>query len=293
VAAYTGGDPASWSLIGRYDIGSIPRGKNAFINVAGDVLILTAEGVIPISQVVSKDPVALDLVSIAKNIAPDWRREALLRGDEWPWQAVKYGPGEMALATWPKHESSPGCPVVNLKTGAWSKFTAWDALSFVVHKKRLYFGTTMGRVFLADDGAEDDGELYTATCVQAFNDLGSPGVSKVVNLCRSVYVSQYPFTPQITACVDYRVDLPAAPSALGFTAPTIGWDFSVWDVGVWDAAAEAAPPGVVARWDTINREGFAHAFALQITFSGTVKPDLEYLRSTLTYTVGTVVVSGV
>ena len=63
---FTGTDPTSvtnWRQEGRYDI-SRPLGKNAHQQLAGDVLILTVDGVVPLSAAIQKDVSALSLAAI-------------------------------------------------------------------------------------------------------------------------------------------------------------------------------------------------------------------------------------
>ena len=79
VAIYSGSNPGdvnNWSLQGVYDCGK-PMGRFAMASIGGDVLILTLDGIIPLSAVISKDPTQLSASSVSGAIAPTMR-EAML-----------------------------------------------------------------------------------------------------------------------------------------------------------------------------------------------------------------------
>ena len=60
VLIFTGtnpGDPNNWRQQGRYQIAR-PMGKNAWLRVGGDVLIITVDGIVPISQCIKCDCVS-------------------------------------------------------------------------------------------------------------------------------------------------------------------------------------------------------------------------------------------
>jgi hypothetical protein len=47
-------DAANWKQQGRYFL-SAPLGMNGHLQVGGDMLILTVDGIVPVSQAISKD----------------------------------------------------------------------------------------------------------------------------------------------------------------------------------------------------------------------------------------------
>lgn len=154
VAVYRGdpADPTTWGIVGLYDC-SPPLGKNAFLKVGGDLLILTIVGLVPMSAVIAKDTAALALAAVSRGIQPDWMAEVQARRSL-PWEIVKWTSRNIAYVTCPvtsdESVTPPICFAVNLETGAWSKVTGWNTRCFALHDGQVYFGTGDGLVMLAD-----------------------------------------------------------------------------------------------------------------------------------------------
>ena len=143
VLVYTGSnpsDPAQWRQQGRYQIGK-PLGKNAWMKIGGDVLVMTEEGILPLSQCLVKDISTLEFSSITRNLGREWKREVDKRKN-----------GRWTLTKWDKAGAIfvplPGGTiadyrnwVVNTLNGGWSRFTGWDAECFAVHAGLMFFGT--------------------------------------------------------------------------------------------------------------------------------------------------------
>ena len=110
---------------------SPPMGKNAHIQIGGDLLIATVDGILSTSGAVTKSRAELELAAVTRNIKPMWRNEVLEKR-EWPWTMHKWDEFGGVFVTWPG--GRPGkqlCAVVNAATGAWCRYTGWDATCFV------------------------------------------------------------------------------------------------------------------------------------------------------------------
>ena len=90
-AVYSGSfaDASNISFVGRFDIGSPPLGKNAFLSVGGDLIIMTEAGWIPMSAVVGTDEARLASVALTAQIEKLWRKMVADRGSV-PWQAIRW-----------------------------------------------------------------------------------------------------------------------------------------------------------------------------------------------------------
>lgn len=290
VAVYAGTNPASsatWSLQGRYDIPA-PLGKNAWQKVGGDLLILTKEGIIPISSVVSKDPAALSLAAVSRAIETEWAVEATARGGL-PWEMLKWDEGNMGLVTLPREAdgtSLPACLAVNLETGAWAKFTGWDARCFARRAGRAYFGNNDGRVLEVERGGYDDGEIYVCRMSLVPDHLGTAGGFKTVTLARSLFIANQAFRPQMSASVDYGVTFPSPPSAASITADGV-WDDAAWDAAAWDGLSNRL---ITLRWQSIGQTGVVVGMQVQVTIGAEAAPSAELLAMDVIYERGAVVV---
>jgi hypothetical protein len=274
IAVYQG-DPvdATWGIVGLYDC-SPPLGKNAFLKVGGDLLILTEIGLVPMSAIISKDPAALALAAISRNIQPDWVSEARARRNL-PWEIVKWTSRNIAYVTCPvaSDTNDPICFAVNLETGAWSKVTGWNTRCMILHDDWAYFGTNAGSLMQADVTGADDGELIYYAYVGHADHLGSIGQTKTLRQARAVFRTKTDFNPLLSVSVDYEISLPAYPSAAVISGSPGEWDVGLWDVALWDTGLEYYTS--TTRWVSIGVTGYAHHPQLQIVSGSAAMPSAE------------------
>lgn len=291
VAVYQGdpSDTNGWGLVGLYDCAP-PMGKNAWIKVAGDLLILTEIGLIPLSQIVSKDPAALALAAVSRNIQPDWEREARARRNL-PWEAVKWTSRNIAYISCPvtgeESVTPPICFAVNLETGAWSKVTGWNTRCMVLHGDYVYFGTNAGTLMQADITGSDDGELIYYCYVGHMDHLGAAGSYKTVTQARAIFRTLGDFNPVVSITTDYSTVLPTYPSAASPAAASL-WDVGLWDEAVWDAGVNYYT--AQTNWVSIGLSGFAHAPIILVTSGSEAAPSAELVAFDTAYLPGNLVV---
>jgi len=82
------GDVANWRQEGRFDMAP-PLGMNAHIQVGGDLLIATVDGIMPTSGAISKSRAELELAAITRPIRRMWREEMLAKRAH-PWTFCKW-----------------------------------------------------------------------------------------------------------------------------------------------------------------------------------------------------------
>lgn len=278
VAVYQGSDPADatdWSLVGLYECPK-PLGKNASMRAGGDLVILTEQGAVPVSQIIVKDPAALALAAISRAIQPDWVAEGAVR-QTYPWEVVKWPSRSMGIVSTPSAGPTQMDQVfiVNLETGAWCKRTGWGATCLALHDDDVYFGTADGRVMKADAGGYDGEDNYECSVVMAWDHAGSPGHTKTVTSARAQFVASTPFNPQLSASANYTIELPAPPNVLLDTGGADAWDSALWDDGVWDAAGANLP--INTRWVSIGQTGYVIAAQIQVTVGSSTRPDVEFV----------------
>jgi hypothetical protein len=282
-------DATGWGLVGRYDAAP-PLGKNAFLTVGGDLLILTEIGLVPMSAITTKDPGALSLAAVSRNIQPDWIVEARQRRNL-PWEVVKWTSRGIAYVSCPvtgdEGTTPPICFAVNLETGAWSKVTGWNTLCLVLHQDYVYFGTNAGTLMQADITGADDGEIIYYTYVGHMDHLGAIGAYKTVTQARGIFRTLGEFTPKLAVTVDYLVSIPSYPTAADPEAASL-WDVGLWDQAMWDAGTEYYT--VQTKWVSIGRSGFAHAPIILMTSGSAAAPSAELVAFDALYNPGGLVV---
>jgi hypothetical protein len=312
IAIFTGTDPSSianWKQQGRYQI-SKPMGKNSWLRIGGDVLIATVDGIVPISQALVKDVTALEFAALTRPIHQMWKQEVLAKNNR-PWSMCKWDEFAGLFVTWPGGLIGEWrCAVANTVTGAWCRFTGWDALNFCTLSGNMFFGTQDGRVVQADIGGKDyqstrpsgtnpETTLRTYTCsyVGGWEVFGAPPYQFMMRQARCSFNTRArePFIPQVTAAVNYVYTLPLAPLP-GPDISAVGvWDEGLWgsagtpppDVpplpppeagrAVWDDPAAPPPNTRTTYWVSIGETGYSHAMIVQVSIFQQVKPDVELL----------------
>jgi hypothetical protein len=285
---FTGSDPSvatNWRQEGRYQI-SKPMGKNAHIPVGGDLLIATVDGIAPISQAITKTAEQLELAMVTRVIKPLWR-EMVVQRRSFPWTIKKWDEYGGLFVTWPG--GRPGelyTGVANSATGAWGRIVGWDAMCFMLNNRRLFFGTQDGRVMEAERSGYDDGVPYTATMVGGWEMFQQTSATVVWRQARASFLSVpgQPFVPQISACVDYVIELPLPPIAgLDPGVPDV-WDQGQWDAAKWDQKATLFTPVVRnTGWVSVGVTGFSHAPIVQVTVAQQATPNVELVSIGATY----------
>jgi len=292
-AIYQGADPgdaATWSMVGLYN-GSPPLGRNQFgtMRAGADLLILTQSGIIPMSAIITKDPSALSLSAVSKAIEPDWVAESNARRSV-PWEIIKWPSRQYAIVNCPVTGTSTPeiCFVVNLETGAWCKYTGWDARCLVLHDDGLYFGSNDGTLHQAEVTGADDGSIYYSACIWHSDHLKAIGSTKTVRQARATFRTRNTFIPKLSVSTNYVIELPTPPNA-GAPSDSPGeWDVGLWDVALWDTGA--AYYTVSTMWVSIGKTGYTHAAQLQVTNGATAAPSAELILMELTYERGALVV---
>lgn len=276
VAIYQGTDPssaASWSIVGLYDI-TPPMGMKATMQAGGDLLIATQVGIVPLSQAISVDQAALSLASVSRNIETEWLYEVQQRLNQ-PWEIIKWPLQKMAIIALPMAgEALPYCFIVNLETGAWTKYTGWDVRCGAVYQGKAYFGTNNGRIMQAETGASDDGEAYACDYLGLYSDMGAATAIKSVRLARGTFRASVPVAAQIDAGTDYASALPAYGAIMQDAVASSTWDSGKWDVALWDGGTAKT---ISTRWLSIGKTGFAIAPSLRAIVNGGGEPDGELI----------------
>lgn len=270
VAVFQGSNPSDasdWSLVGVYKLPA-PMGKNAIVRAAGDVLVATVEGVIPLSAATTRDPEQLRLVAISEQIEPDWVSEAAERGTV-AWDMIRWDDGNMGVVATPAPDSGSDaqCFVVNMETGAWARYTGWDAHALAVFNKSLFFGDGAGRIYQAEVGGSDNGALYTCAYAGPFLEFGPGFNGGALIRPRFRHGSDFIVRPSLSG--NYAISFPTPPSSPDEAAGG-QWDAALWDSAVWDKGSLLKAH---AEWRSVNGVGFALAPQLQMTFGVNFKPD--------------------
>ena len=300
VLVFSGTDPATaqnWGQDGCYDI-SKPLGKNGHQQLGGDVLVITIDGIVPLSGALQKDVSALSLSAISYNIEPMWMREFRTK-DAYPWTIAKWDEGNAMFVNWPggKSYKTQTVGVSNLHTGAWARYVGWDAMCFMRLRDSLFFGTQDGKIQQIESTGADDthwdedlqkyiGNSYVCTMIGGWEMFQVPPNQVTWFQGRATFLSSAgePFEPQLSATTDYEFRIPPPPNPPG---PDQGllevWDQGLWDDAHWDQRGAGVAPVRNTMWVSIGETGFSHAPICQVSVSQQARPDVELISISATF----------
>jgi len=287
VAVYNGDDPtdaANWQIVGVYRVGR-PLGKSAHIRAGGDLVIATDVGFVPLSQAIQRDYAALSPAAVSFPIETAWN-DAVARRSGAEWKCEVWPTNQMVVVAPPTvAETSAEVYVANSRTGAWAKYTGWDATCLEVFKERMFFGSQDGRVVEANITGLDEGAAYTARYLPLFDDLKSPGSLKIADLARATIRSSIPVRDQVSVQFDYQTQLPTPPDAtLVLSSST--WGDATWGESVW---GETTTPTTQESWRSVGGSGYTLAPAVQVTSGANVPLDAEIVRVDVTFSTADIV----
>lgn len=263
VAVYQGYDPSqitTWSLVGIFTIGR-PIGRRCYTKLAADILVITADGLTPLSKAMLTDRTQEDAQLTYKIINAINQDVQSFKGN-FGWQVIDYPLGNKLILNVPDRLGVAHQWVMNSVAKSWWQFQAWNANCWELQQDSLYYGENT-RVFLADVGLADNGMAITIDCKQAFSYFNAPGELKNFLRAQPMFQASSMITPQITLNVDFSdLKAPSAPFSGGATAP---WDTSPWDTTPWGDITPTIP---IRVWQGVKGFGYAASGRLSMQLKG-------------------------
>ena len=275
----------TWLNVGTYRVGR-PLGKRAHFRGGGDIAVATSVGLVPLSKAIELDVTALSPAAVSYNIQDAWQQAVDGRGLS-NWVCSIWPERKMAIMSPPITigDYDPVLFISNTETGAWCRYTNWDARAMCVFQGELYFGGSNGEIFKANVTGMDNGQTYTGVYIPLFDDMGSPENIKIPKLGRGVTRSKSDLSYGLKFKSDFDIDpgpQPTASAADGSNA----WGSGVWGQSVWGGTN---PNVFNANWKSLSGSGYYISAAYQVTSGGAVPLDVEIVHIELSYTMGEVV----
>jgi hypothetical protein len=225
VAIYQGTDPnqsALWALVGVFDLG-LPLGPRALVKYGADLVVLTADGAVPLSQALTLDRSQDDLMALTQRIQNAFAAAVRAYRGNFGWEAILYsggvetstsnteeGGGSLILVNVPVAQLGTSQQYVqNVQTGAWSRFLNLPAFCWAVANQKIYFGST-ATVCQWDVGADDNGAQIVGEVLGAYNACGARAQSKLFTMIRPLLYASPLVQPALDINVDYQQLTPTA-----------------------------------------------------------------------------------
>lgn len=258
---YVGTDPASsatWALQGVYEIGA-PIGRRCFTKVAGDLAIITVDGVQSLSAAISSDRTVAKRSAITGNIQDAMNKAAKTARSNYGWQAISYPLGTAFILNVPLTEGTLMHQyVMNPLTGAWCRYIGQNAVCWEIFNEVPYFGGLSGVVYKADSGGRDGTALIVGDIKTAFNHFSSRGTNKQFRMIRALMTGDGQVVPTIAVNTDYGSFPEPDVVASTQTVTGVRWNNFNWNDGsFWSG-------GLVNMKDWIGVENEGHCASVRM-----------------------------
>jgi len=244
IVIFQGIDPSlavQWSLVGIWNVGNMPAGRNIATTFGGDLLVLSTIGVIPLSRLVIGNPI-VDRTQYATYKITNLFNFLMYSFSAQKGWSIRLNPQDNTFMITVPATGGKTQLVMALTNRSWTQYTGLDINCNEILNGVMYFGTTDGRVCQHTDYI--DGVLLSnpnaftpITCqlLTAFQSLGTP-IKKVLQIIRPRFLAQG-ITPNVAIAAKYDFDLsvPAAPTGQALASGSAVWDTAVWDTALWQA----------------------------------------------------------
>jgi hypothetical protein len=260
---YAGTDPSSastWSLIGVFRVGK-PIGRRCMIKAGADLIMVTEDGFVAASQILSMDRSQAELVALSAQINKATNDAVRDYGSNFGWQPFLYPRGTHLIFNIPVSGTQAHQYVFNTITRKPCRYTGIPAFCWELANDNAYFGGPSGVVYQFDNGNNDAGTDIASDALQAFNNFKTPGRTKAFK--RVDLVMQSPSDPQAAVDIntDYEIRQPTGvPTAAASTAAR--WGIGKWGIGVWGSALQ-----IWSGWRGVRGEGRAAGIRVRVNSS--------------------------
>jgi len=266
--------PNGISLIGVYKLGA-PIGKRCWTKFGGDLLVITQDGVVPMSGALQSsrlDP----RVSITNKIQYAMSTAISNYSTNFGWGLLYFPKENQLILNVPISEGTQQQQyVMNNITKSWCNFTGWNANCWELWKDDPYFGGN-GYVGKAWNGNSDNGSDIASFALQSFQTYGRANQKQCQMIRYHLFTNGFP-TVYGNVNVDYN--LADTGQSLNFAPVTFAtWDTALWDTAVW---GDTLVPS--ADWQGVTEIGYSFAPILKTASQGV---QIQWVTADLVFTPG-------
>jgi len=250
--------PTGISQIGLYKLGA-PIGRRCYTKFGGDLLVITQDGVVPMSGALQSsrlDP----RVSITNKIQYAMSSAISTYGANFGWQLLYYPKENQLILNVPISEGTQQQYVMNNITKSWCNFTGWSANCWELHIDDPYFGGD-GYVAKAWNGNTDDTSNIDGFSLQSFQSYGT-ALQKQCKMIR--YHLQTNGSPAVFGNVNVDYNLADESAQLNFSTSIYG----LWNSGLWDSAIWGSGLVPSADWQGATNIGYTFAPLIKTATQG-------------------------
>lgn len=270
IGVWSGVDPsnaADFGLKGVWYIGPVPRYGVYFTPFGGDVMILSVQGLIPMSKLV-----AGQYNEAAANTMPASKVQPVLGPliatlqDQPSWNVTLVPKESILLIQVPSNAAGIYQQyVMNTITGAWSTFSNMNMVSTAMLGGQLYFSDDQGRICKGLFGNYDavtpldpNGTAIEGDVQCAFNAFGTPAQLKKFQMVRPIFISLT--APSVLLQLNTQYALNNVAGSPNFAGYTVG----IWDDGRWNQAYFAGSINTYQAWVGVFGLGYYGSVRMKV-----------------------------
>jgi hypothetical protein len=243
IGVWEGTDPTSadtFRIKGVWYIGPVPKYGMYFTPFGGDVMVLSVQGLIPMSRLVSGqyNEAAANTMPASK-VQPVLSPLIALLKDAESWNVMLVPKESVMIIKLPQKEDGSWQQfVMNTITGAWCTFSNMPMVSAAMLGGQLYFSTPTGRVAKGLNGSYDDtdpfisskGSAIEADVQCSFNAYNTPAQLKKFQMARPIFLAPTAPSVKLQLNTQYALsNVSGSPSFAGAIQSGI-WDETNWNL---------------------------------------------------------------
>ena len=265
VIVYKGTDPDdsnNWALVGVWQMGQT-FSRRCFFKYAGDLLLLTQDGLVPMSA--SLQSSRLDpRVNLTDKIFYAVSQAADLYYTQFGWQINYFAPYNMLILNIPV-TSGVEQFVMHSITKSWGRFTDIQAYCWEVSgPEGMFFGSD-GYVGKFYDGFSDAGNNIVANAQQAYSYFDTRGQLKRFTMVRPILQTDNT-VPNVLCGISTDFDTVNLSNEITFN-PSLA-KVGIWNTSKWDDASWGAGLTVSKVWQGVTGIGYAGSVNLSVASQG-------------------------
>jgi hypothetical protein len=264
IAIFSGNDPATWSLKGVFTLPR-PLGPRPFFKYGGDLLYLGESGIYPLSKALQSAQIDRTQ-NVSQKIKQLFTQASAAYFANDGWQIIAQPDIPLLLVTIPATPNKfQFC--MHPETGAWTRFSGWDAACFGRKGAQLYFGGADSVSVVS--GLSDYGANIVCTALGAYSAMGYPK-KKHVKLVKPYFLADNGFS----YVMGFGRDFQQTPSATTMISGT-STDPALWGTGIWGTALWSGQDVVTDSWRSLpDQYSNWKAFYIQVAVN---KVEVSYL----------------
>lgn len=281
---YKGTDPstvATFGMVGNWFVGRLPVGQRCFVQYGGDLLILSENGIQPLSYVTrgGQSLFRLSAVDYLKKIQPLMSELVALKINLFGWE-FNLNPAEnLLLVQQPTNTLIYDTYALYTNNNTWSLLTGMPMGTMFTGSQGFFFADGTNKVFKGFTGYFDNvlygqtqGNGIAGIIQPSYSYFDRPGMNKQWHLIRPTFLAVDRPSVTVTMLADYQQNvLPSTPVYVASNGAK--WDVSNWDQSYWAGGLRT-----YADWYGAAALGYAGSALLETVVTGdTFLASLDYV----------------